>query len=141
MESFDQKINRDIETILKTYKTVAVVGLSESPLKASHGVAAYLNSMGYRIIPVNPNHKRIMGLPSYAKLEDIPETVDVVDIFRPADQVLPIVEAAVRIGSKAVWLQTGIVNERAAEYALQAGLRVVMDRCMKVEHMRQAFKR
>ena len=107
---------------------------------ARYGVASYLKRVGYHIIPVNPNHDTIMGLKCYASLEEIPETVDIVDVFRPAKDALPIIEAAIAIKAKAVWLQSGIINEQAAVKALDAGLQAVMDLCMKVEHMRRSFQ-
>lgn len=124
----------DIEDILKTCKTIAVVGLSPSAERASYGVAAYLKSRGYRIIPVNPTATEVLGERCYADLAAIPEPVDVVEVFRRSEEVLPIVEGAIKIGAKAVWMQLGIVNEEAAARARKAGLKVVMDKCMKVEH-------
>ncbi len=134
MNSIWTRVNQNIDGILQHYKTIAVVGLSPKPYRASHSVAAYLQHQGYRIIPVNPGHSSILGETCYATLSDIPEPVEVVDIFRRSELVFPIVEEAVRIGAKAVWLQSGIINEAAAKLALDAGLEVVMDACMKVEH-------
>lgn len=139
MESVRQKVNQDVDSILNEYKNVAVVGLSEQASKPSHGLASYLKSAGYNIIPVNPNHEEIMGLKCYANLYDITEPVDIVNIFRPAQDVPPVVEAAIAIKAKVVWMQTGVINEQAAAKALEAGLQVVMDLCMKVEHMRRSF--
>jgi uncharacterized protein len=124
--------------ILKNYKTIAVVGLSSNPARPSHGVAKYLKSAGYQIIPVNPNEKEVLGEKSYARLEDVPEKIDVVDIFRRAEEVPPVVESAIRVGAKVVWMQMGIENAEAAEKAQAAGLIVVEDACMYVEHKKRA---
>ncbi len=124
------------EEILKASRVVAMVGLSSNPERPSHIVASYLRENGYRIIPVNPNEKSILGEPSYSDLASIPERVDVVDIFRRSEDVLPIVQEAIRIGAKAVWMQEGVVNAEAAEIARRAGLKVVMDRCMRKEHQK-----
>jgi predicted CoA-binding protein len=122
------------EKILKTYRKVAVVGLSPKPDRPSHRVASYLKGQGYRIIPVNTYAKEILGETCYPHLSSIPEPVDVVDIFRRPEAVLPIVEEAIKIGAKAVWMQEGVINEEAASLAKGAGLLVVMDRCMLKEH-------
>ena len=122
------------EKILKTYRKVAVVGLSPKPDRPSHQVASYLKEQGYRIIPVNTYAKEILGETCYPDLSSIPEPVDVVDIFRRPEAVLPIVEEAIKIGAKAVWMQEGVINEEAASLAKGAGLLVVMDRCMLKEH-------
>jgi len=124
------------ETILKKYRTVAVVGASNNPERPSHGVARYLMEHGYNVIPVNPNEKEILSRTSYPDLSSIPGKVEVVDIFRRPEQVLPIVEEAIKVGAKAVWMQKGIINEEAAKKARDAGLLVVMDRCMCEEHQR-----
>jgi uncharacterized protein len=123
-----------IAEILKSSRTVAVIGLSANPMRPSNGVAAYLKRAGYRIIPVNPNESKVLGEKCYARLEDIPEKIDVVDIFRRPEYVPEIVESAIRIGAKAVWMQEGVIHEDAAERARQAGLEVVMDRCVLKEH-------
>ena len=122
------------EKILKTYRKVAVVGLSPKPDRPSHRVASYLKGQGYRIIPVNTYAKEILGETCYPHLSSIPEPVDVVDIFRRPEAVLPIVEDAIKIGAKAVWLQEGVIYEEAASLAKEAGLLVVMDRCILKEH-------
>jgi hypothetical protein len=122
------------EKILKTYRKVAVVGLSPKPDRPSHRVASYLKGQGYRIIPVNTYAKEILGETCYTSLSSVPEPVDVVDIFRRPEAVLPIVEEAIKIGAKAVWMQEGVINEEAASLAKGAGLLVVMDRCMLKEH-------
>ena len=129
-----QSVNQNIPEILDTYKTVAVVGLSPKMHRPSHSVAAYLAEVGFEIIPVNPGHSEIMGLTCYPSLAQIPEPVEIVDIFRRSEKVLSVIQAAIEIGAKVVWMQSGIVNEEAAALALDAGLQVVMDACMKIEH-------
>jgi predicted CoA-binding protein len=124
------------EKILQTAKTVAVVGLSADRKKPSYGVAQYLKKNGYRIIPVNPREDEILGEKSYASLAEIAQPVDVVDVFRRSEKVAGVVEDAIDIGAKAVWMQEEVVNEQAAATARQAGLEVVMDKCMKKEHQR-----
>jgi uncharacterized protein len=124
-----------IPEILEKSRVIAVVGLSRKPDRPSHGVARYLQEVGYRIIPVNPNLTgMVMGEQAYPDLLSIPEPVDLVDIFRRAEDVSPVVEEAIRIGARTVWMQLGITNEEAAEKAREAGLQVVMDRCTLVEH-------
>lgn len=127
-----QKLRR----ILKENKTIAVVGLSSKWHRPSYFAAKYLKEHGYRIIPVNPGNDEILGEKCYASLLDIPDPVDVVDIFRRPKDVPPIVDEAIKIGAKVVWMQLGVINEEAAEKARDAGLEVVMDRCMKIEHAR-----
>jgi len=122
------------EEILKSSRVVAVVGLSPNPDRPSHRVASYLKEHGYRIIPVNPQETKILGERSYPALSSIPEPVDVVDIFRRSQEVAPIVEDAIEIGARAVWMQEGVINEEAATRAKEAGLLVVMDKCMLKEH-------
>ena len=123
-----------VRDILEKSKVIAVVGLSPKPERDSHEVAKYLQGQGYRIVPVNPRADTILGEKSYPDLASIPGKVDVVDIFRRSDDVPPVVDQAIAIGAKAVWMQLGIVNEGAAAKAREAGLGVVMDRCMLVEH-------
>jgi predicted CoA-binding protein len=123
-----------IPEILKSSHTIAVVGLSGSLMRPSNGVATYLQRAGYRIIPVNPNVAEVLGERSYARLEEIPEKIDMVDIFRRSEFVPEIVESAIRVGAKVVWMQEGVVHETAAERARQAGLEVVMDKCTLKEH-------
>jgi uncharacterized protein len=125
-----------IENLLKESKTIAVVGLSADAGKASHRVARYLQECGYRIIPVNPTISSVLGEKAYPGLRDIPEKVDIVDIFRKAEDVPPLAQDAIDIGAKALWMQEGIVNQAAAKMAEKAGLKVVMDRCMMTEHIR-----
>jgi hypothetical protein len=122
-----------ITSLLASAKTIAVVGLSSKTHRPSFGVAKYLQSSGYRIFPVNPNESSILGEKCYARLEDITEKIDIVDIFRRSELVPEIVESAVQIGAKAVWMQQGVVNEAAADRARQAGLFVVMDLCIAIE--------
>jgi len=124
--------------ILRKYKTIAVVGLSSNPARASYEVSEYMQGAGYRIIPVNPNETEVLGEKSYARLEDVPEKVEIVDVFRRREDVPPVVESAIRVGAKAVWMQLGIENAEAAEKARAAGLLVVEDACIFVEHRRRA---
>ena len=124
-----------IRRILKDSKTIAVVGLSPKPHRPSHQVARYLMEAGYTIIPVNPGQDTVLGLPCYPNLKVIPGPVDMVDIFRRSEFVLPIVEDAISIGVKFIWMQEGIINEVAAKKAEEAGLSVIMDRCTKIDHM------
>ena len=120
--------------LLRSSKTIAVVGLSSRVLRPSHGVAQYLQAVGYRIIPVNPGESEVLGEKAYAALEDIPVPVDIVDIFRRTDAVPDIVESAIKIGAKVVWMQEDVIHEAAAERGRAAGLAVVMDRCILKEH-------
>ncbi len=123
-----------VQDILEKSRVIAVVGLSPKPHRDSHEVAKYLQKQGYRIIPVYPRADSILGEKVYPDLTSIPDKVDVVDIFRKSEDVPPVVDEAIEIGAKAVWMQLGIVHEEAAGKALDAGLGVVMDRCMLVEH-------
>jgi predicted CoA-binding protein len=123
-----------ILNILKKYKTIAVVGLSSNPMRPSFGVTEYMQAAGYRIIPVNPNEREVLGEKSYTRLEDVPEKIEIVNVFRRAEDVPPVVESAIRIGAKVVWMQQGIENEEAAEKARAAGLTVIEDACILVEH-------
>lgn len=124
----------DIEKeILESYRVVAVVGLSSDTERPSNRVASYLQQNGYRVIPVNPKEKEILNETSYSNLMEISERVDVVDIFRRSEDVMAIVEGAIKIGAKAVWMQEGVINQTAADRALKAGLKVVMDKCMRKE--------
>ncbi|MCP4582700.1 MAG: CoA-binding protein [candidate division Zixibacteria bacterium] len=123
-----------IADIVNQSKVIAVVGLSDKPERPSYGVASYLKKAGYKIIPVNPTKDEILGEKSYPDLRAIPEPVDVVDIFRKSDAVGPIIDEAIKIKAKAVWLQQGVINLDAAEKAADAGLKVVMDRCILIEH-------
>ncbi len=123
-----------IGDLLKKSKNIAVVGLSDSPLRASHGVAAYMQSHGYRIIPVNPTITDVLGETAYASLRDVKEKIDIVDVFRRSECVPEIVDEAIELRVPAIWMQEGVVHERAAEKARQAGIFVVMDRCILKEH-------
>lgn len=125
-----------IKAILRSTRTIASVGLSDNPRRAAAGIGQYLRAQGYRVIPVNPTAERILGEKAYPDLLSVPEQVDVVQVFRRPEDVPPIVEQAIEIGAKVVWLQQGIVNEQAAKAAEAAGLQVVMDRCMMQEHIR-----
>lgn len=125
-----------IRKILKGSKVIAVVGLSPEPERPSNGVAAYLKRRGYKIIPVNPTADEVLGEKSYPDLKQVPVKIDIVDIFRRPEFVPQIVENAIMVGAKAVWMQEGIVHEEAARKARNAGLLVVMDRCMMKEHAR-----
>jgi uncharacterized protein len=120
--------------ILQRASRIAVVGLSDNPLRPSHGVSAYLQSQGYRIIPVNPRIKTALGEKAYPSLLDVPEKIDIVDIFRRPEFVEEVVDQAIRLKVPAVWMQEGVVHERAAHKARQAGIFVVMDRCILLEH-------
>ncbi len=125
-----------IEEIKKIFqmKTIAVVGMSPKPERPSHYVAMYMKEQGYNIIPVNPGHNEISGMKSFPSLLDIPQTIDVVDVFRRSEYVLPIVESAVTVGAKALWLQDGVINEDGSALAEKAGLLVVMNDCMLRRH-------
>lgn len=123
-----------IAELLGRAKTIAVVGLSSRRMRPSYGVAEYMQSAGYRIIPVNPRETEVLGQRAFPDLESVPERIDIVDVFRRSEYVPAIVEAAIRIGAGAVWMQEGVVHEAAAERARAAGLMVVMDRCILKEH-------
>jgi uncharacterized protein len=126
-----------VTDLLRQSKTIAVVGLSSDPMRPSHGVAAYLQSAGYTIIPVNPNESVVLGEKSYARLEDIPVPIDIVDVFRRPELVPPVAESAIAIHAKCLWLQQGITNEAAAEKAQAAGLVVIEDACLMIEYKRR----
>jgi hypothetical protein len=125
-----------IPEILTSTHTIAVVGLSSNHMRPSNGVGDYLKRVGYRVIPINPNETEVLGEKSYARLEDVPEKIDMVDVFRRPEFVPDIVESAIALGAKTVWLQEGVVHEAAAKRAGAAGLNVVMDRCILKEHRR-----
>jgi predicted CoA-binding protein len=120
--------------VLRRARTIAVVGLSDNPLRPSHGVAAYLQSQGYRIIPVNPQIQTALGEKAYPSLLDVPEKVDIVDIFRRPEFVEEVVDKAIQLKVPAVWMQEEVIHEKAAQKARAAGLFVVMDRCILLEH-------
>jgi uncharacterized protein len=128
-----------IEEMLTTAKTIAVVGLSDNPDRISYLVARYMQERGYRIIPVNPTIKESLGEKAYGSLKEVTEQVDIVNVFRRSADVPPVVEDAVAIQAKGLWLQEGIVHEAAGKKAEEAGLKVVMDRCIMVEHARLIF--
>jgi predicted CoA-binding protein len=123
-----------IAELLKRSKTIAVVGLSDNPLRPSHGVSAYMQSQGYRIIPVNPQIESALGEKAYASLLEVPEKIDIVDIFRRPEFVEEVVDQAIQLKVPAVWMQEEVIHENAAEKARQAGIFVVMDRCILKEH-------
>lgn len=124
----------EISALLKSMRTVAVVGASPKPDRPSHGIMAYLLNQGFNVIPVNPGQTEVLGRRCYASLADIPEPVDVVDIFLNPAHIPPVVDQAIAKGAKAVWMQSGIVHNQAAAKARAAGLTVVMNRCIKVDH-------
>jgi hypothetical protein len=125
-----------IAEILRDARTIAVVGLSAKRFRPSYGVAEYMQRSGYRIIPVNPRERQVLGETSYPDLDSVPEAIDIVDIFRRSEFVPEIVEAAIRKGAKVIWMQEGVVHEEAARRATEAGLEVVMDRCILKDHRR-----
>jgi predicted CoA-binding protein len=127
-----------IRKLLRTARVIAVVGLSSKKTRPSYGVSQYMQRAGYRIIPVNPNETSVLGEPAYPSLEAIPEKVDIVNIFRRSEFVLPIMDSAIQMGAAAVWMQEGVAHEEAAAKARAAGLTVVMDRCILKEHQRLA---
>ncbi|HEV7377190.1 MAG TPA: CoA-binding protein [Pyrinomonadaceae bacterium] len=125
-----------IKKILEDCRTIAVVGLSSSPARASNGVAGYMKRQGYKIIPVNPKEEQVFGEKSYATLADVPVKIDLVDVFRRSEEAGKVVDEAIKVGAKAVWLQEGVIDNAAAGRAQEAGLLVVMDRCWLKEHAR-----
>lgn len=132
----DMQTDEMMKEILDSTETIASVGLSNNEEKVSHWVAVYLQGRGFRVIPVNPTVDKILGEKSYPDLESIPEKIDVVQLFRPSEAVMPFVESAIKIGAKVVWMQEGIENEEAAQKAREAGLKVVMNACMRGTHQR-----
>jgi hypothetical protein len=126
-----------VTDILERYRTLAVVGLSSKPMRPSHGVASYMQSHGYRIIPVNPNETSVLGQEAFPSLDDVPEPVEIVVIFRRPEFVPEVVEAAMRRGAKVVWMQEGVVHEDAARRAREAGITVIQDRCILKEHAKR----
>ncbi len=133
---FTNPSDGDIAALLGKTKRIAVVGMSAKPERASYSVARYLMGQGYEVIPVNPMETEIFGLKSYATLSDIPGTIDIVDVFRRSDQTDAIIDEAIKIGAKAVWLQLDVINDAGLGRAKEAGLAAVQDRCLKVEHAR-----
>jgi uncharacterized protein len=128
--------DRTMKDILLSAKTIASVGLSSNTEKESYGIVSYLKDQGYHIIPVNPTATEILGEKAYPDLASIPEKIDVVQVFRKSEDVPPVVDDAIKVGAKVVWMQEGIVNEEAAQKAREAGLQVVMDACMRATHRR-----
>jgi predicted CoA-binding protein len=122
--------------ILENYKRIAMVGLSSNPFRPSHFAAIYMLSEGYDVIPVNPREQEVLGRRAYSSLREIPGPIEIVDIFREPAAVPDIVEEAIAVGAKVIWMQLGVIDEKAAERASEAGLEVVMDRCVKIEHAR-----
>jgi predicted CoA-binding protein len=120
--------------LLRKAKTIAVIGLSDSPLRASHGVSAYMQSQGYRIVPVNPTVENVLGEDSYPSLLDVKEKIDIVNIFRRSEFVPDVVDQAIQLKVPAIWMQEGVIHEAAAEKARQAGIMVIMDKCILKEH-------
>jgi predicted CoA-binding protein len=126
---------REIRDLLRRARTVAVVGLSDRPYRTSHAIADSLQRFGFEIFPVNPNlDGPVLGEEPYESVQDIPATVDIVDVFRRSEMVMPVAEDAVAAGAKVLWMQSGVINEQAASYAHEHGLTVVMDRCIKVDY-------
>jgi predicted CoA-binding protein len=134
--AFQNPPDTTIKAVLSTPQTVAVVGCSPNPDRDSHRIAKLLQAKGHRVIPVNPGHQEILGVPCYAGLRDIPEPVDMVDIFRRSEHVAPLVDEAIDTGAKIVWMQLGVIDEQAAAKAQAAGLIVIMDRCPAIEYRR-----
>jgi predicted CoA-binding protein len=134
--AFQNPPDQTIRQLLSTPHTIAVVGCSPDPRRDSHRVARLLQSKGHRIIPVNPGHQEILGERCYGSLRDIPEPIDMVDIFRRSEYVAPLVDEAIEVGAKIIWMQLGVIDERAAEKARRAGLTVIMDRCPAIEYRR-----
>lgn len=126
----------EINDILNKYKTIAVVGMSDNPMRPSYQVSSYLIENGYNVVPVNPKCGEILGLKCYPDLKSIPVKVDIVDVFRKSEYVDSIVDEAVEIGAKVIWMQLGVINEKAAKKADEYGLKVIMNRCIKIEHRR-----
>ena len=127
-------MSTEIDDLLRTAHTIAVVGLSSKKWRASHGVSEYMQSQGYRIIPVNPGETEVIGEKAYPDLASVPDKIDIVNVFRRSEFVPPIVESAIQIGARAVWLQEGVYHPAAAALATAAGLTVIMDRCILKEH-------
>lgn len=130
----------ELKEIFNTCKTIAVVGCSPWPERAGHFVPRFLQKLGYRIIPVNPEHQELLGERCYPSLRDIPEPVDMVECFRRSTEIMPIVEDAIAVGAKVIWMQLGVINEAAAARAEAAGLKVVMDRCPKIDYPALFYK-
>lgn len=136
MSEFQNPSNSEIDEILKSSKRIAVVGMSSKPERASHGVSKRLIARGYEVIPVNPTEAEVLGLKSYASLGEVPGQIDIVDVFRRSDQTDPIIDEAIAIKAKVLWLQEDVINDTGANRAKQAGLKVIQDRCIAKELMR-----
>ena len=137
MKEQDEVNSREaIQKILDECKTIAVVGLSSNPGRASNSVSGYMRQQGYKVIPVNPREEKVFGEQAYPTLSDVPQKIDLVDVFRRSEEAGAVVDEAIKIGAKAVWLQEGVIDDAAAQRALDAGLLVVMDRCWLKEHIR-----
>jgi len=134
--AFQNPSDQSIRAVLSAPQTIAVVGCSPNPERDSHRIAKLLQGKGHRVIPVNPGQQEILGETCYGSLKEVPEKVDMVDIFRRSEHVAPIVDEAIAIGARIVWMQLGVIDERAAAKAQQAGLLVVMDRCPAIEYRR-----
>jgi predicted CoA-binding protein len=137
MQKLEINSSQAIKQILDECKTIAVVGLSSNPSRPSNSVSGYMKRQGYRIIPVNPNESEVLGEKAYPSLTDVTEKIDLVDIFRRSEEAGTVVDEAIRIGARAVWLQESVIDKAAAGRALDAGLLVVMDRCILKEHARR----
>ena len=125
-----------VRQLLTECKTIAVVGLSDKPSRPSYGVSEYVQRQGYHIIPVNPQVTEVLGEKVYATLQDVPEPIEIVNVFRRSEAVPEIVDQAIALGAKAIWMQVGVIHEEAAQKAREAGLQVIMDKCLLVEHSR-----
>lgn len=136
MSEFKNPSNSEIDDILRSSKRIAVVGMSSKPERASHGVSKHLIKRGYEVVPVNPMEPEVLGLKSYASLKDVPGTIDIVDVFRRSDQTDPIIDDAIAIKAKVLWLQEDVINDSGAARAQQAGLKVIQDRCIAKELIR-----
>jgi predicted CoA-binding protein len=134
MSKFQNLINQNIPEILTNSKNIAIVGLSNKPERISYRVGAYVKQAGYKIFPVNPNYDSVLELKCHNSLSEISEPIDIVNIFRRSEDVLPIVEEAIDIKAKVIWMQLGIENEKAAKLAIDSGMQVIMNRCIKIEH-------
>lgn len=132
----DNADDDEIRQILSDYRTIAVVGLSNKPERASYGVSSYVQKQGYRIIPVNPRVEDVLGEQAYASLLDVPETIEIVNVFRRPEAVPEIVDQAIAVGAKVIWMQEGIAHNEAADRARDAGIQVVMNKCLLKEHAR-----
>ncbi len=126
--------DQELKDLLTRSKTIAVIGASPKPWRDSGSIAEMLNRKGYKVYPVNPKYQEILGMKCYPNLKSIPEKIDIVDIFRNPDNVEPVIDEAIAVGAKSVWMQLGVINQTAAKKAEEAGLDVVMDRCISVEH-------